>query len=43
MPSESSDERTPRKERVKKEFGQVEPNKSVHPQTQPGPTPDDDE
>lgn len=36
-------ERKIREEREKKEYGQVEPNKAVLPQSQPGPTPDDDE
>lgn len=36
-------ERKIREAREKKEFGQVEPNKSIHPQSQVGPTPDDDE
>lgn len=40
---ERETERKIREEREKKEFGQVEPNKSVHPQSQPGPTPDDDD
>ncbi len=36
-------ERKIREEREKKEYGQVEPNKAIVPQSQPGPTPDDDD
>ena len=36
-------ERKIREEHERKEYGQVEPNKAVLPQSQPGPTPDDDE